>query len=127
MVYPPESVAEAILYCAAHPKREMYVGFQSKFLVKLAGFAPRFTDKLMEGWMFYSQHDDRLSRPREESALFYPGYGMHERGTNAGWTRPRSLYVKAQKHPVLTTLLSLGVGAGVAALLFTRNSGRGMR
>ncbi|WP_255478717.1 SDR family oxidoreductase [Rufibacter sp. XAAS-G3-1] len=125
MVYPPESVAEAILYCAAHPKRDMYVGLQSKFFVELAGMAPRLVDKVMEGYGFYSQHDERPSRDVEDNALYRAGYGLHERGTNAGWKRPKSLYVKAQKHPLLTSLALAGIGLAVAALSSRKNKPKG--
>ncbi len=37
MIYPPEAVAEAILYAAEHPKRDMFVGLQAKLLAILGG------------------------------------------------------------------------------------------
>lgn len=117
MIYPPEAVAEAILYSAEHPKRDMFVGFQAKFLAMLSGIAPRLTDKLIEIWAFPSQQSDRPSRDREDNALYRAGYGMHERGTHQGWIRSGSLYVKASKHPVFTTIAVAGLG--VAAWLLT--------
>jgi short-subunit dehydrogenase len=118
MIYPPEAVAEAILFTAEHPKRDMFVGFQAKFLAVLAGMFPRLTDKLMEVYAFPSQQSDRPSRDREDNALYHAGYGMQERGTHQGWIRSGSLYVKAEKHPALTTLAIVGLGA-VALLLTT--------
>jgi short-subunit dehydrogenase len=109
MIYPPEAVAEAILYSAEHPKRDMFVGFQAKALAVLAGISPRLTDKLIELWAFPSQQSDRPSRDREDSALYRAGYGMHERGTHQGWIRSGSLYVKAEKHPVTTTIIIVGL------------------
>ena len=41
MVYPPKVVAEAILYSAAHPKRDMYTGGQAKLLKVLGDIFPR--------------------------------------------------------------------------------------
>lgn len=113
MIYPPEAVAEAILYSAEHPKRDMFVGFQAKFLAILGGVAPRLTDKLMEIWAFPSQQSDRPSRDREDNALYRAGYGMHERGTHQGWIRSGSLYVKASTHPVFTTIAIAGLGVAV--------------
>ncbi|BAY43371.1 short-chain dehydrogenase/reductase SDR [Scytonema sp. HK-05] len=110
MIYPPEAVAEAILYSAEHPKRDMFVGFQAKALAVLAGISPRLTDKLIELWAFPSQQSDRPSRDREDNALYHAGYGMHERGTHQGWIRSGSLYVKAEKHPVTTTIIVAGLG-----------------
>ncbi|NMG21878.1 SDR family oxidoreductase [Brasilonema bromeliae] len=110
MIYPPEAVAEAILYSAEHPKRDMFVGFQAKALAVLAGISPRLTDKLIELWAFPSQQSDRPSRDPEDNALYRAGYGMHERGTHQGWIRSGSLYVKAEKHPVTTTIIVAGLG-----------------
>lgn len=104
MIYPPEAVAEAILYAAEHPKRDMFVGSQAKILAILGGISPRLTDKLMEIWAFPSQQSDRPSRDRKDNALYRAGYGMHERGTHQGWIRSGSFYVKAEKHPVATTM-----------------------
>jgi NADP-dependent 3-hydroxy acid dehydrogenase YdfG len=58
MIYPPEAVAEAILWCAEHPKRDMYIGSQAKFAALLGSFAPRLSDKIMERIM-YSSHQSR--------------------------------------------------------------------
>lgn len=117
MIYPPEAVAEAILYAAEHPKRDMFVGSQAKLLAILGGIFPRITDKLMEIWAFPSQQSDRPSRDREDNALYRAGYGMQERGTHQGWIRSGSLYVKAEKHPVFTTIAVACLGA--AAWLLT--------
>lgn len=103
-IYAPEAVADAILYCAEHPKRDMYVGSQAKFGTVFGRLAPRLMDKYMELTMFRTQHDNRPSDPKEDSALYDAGYGMHERGTNKGWIQQRSLYVQATKRPALTAL-----------------------
>jgi short-subunit dehydrogenase len=114
-IYPPESVASAILYSAQHQQRDMYVGFQSKFLAVLGNFAPRLVDKIMEKYMYYSQRDDRPSRSREESGLYKPGYGLQERGTHPGYVNHGSMYVTAVKHPVATTIAVAGLTAFVLA------------
>lgn len=109
MIYPPEAVAEAILFAAQKPKRDMYVGGQSKFLTVLSQLLPRFTDRYVEKVMYPSQYDDRPSKPKEESSLYHAGYGLYERGANKGWKRKRSYYVKAVKHPVIATAAVAGV------------------
>lgn len=116
MIYPPEAVAEAILYAAEQPKRDMYVGFQAHALAILGGMFPRLTDKLMEIWAFPSQQSDRPSRDREDNALYRAGYGMHERGTHQGWIRSGSFYVKAEKHPFITTLAVTSLGVAILLL-----------
>ena len=113
-IYPPESVAEAILYAAEHPTRDMFVGFQAKFFAVMGYLFPRLTDKIMEKWMFISQVADRPSRPRNESGLHKHGYGFHERGTHQGHIyRSGSLYVTASKNPVATGFALLGLGVAV--------------
>lgn len=104
IVYPPEAVAEAILFAAQKPKRDMYVGGMSKFTAVLNDLFPRFTDRFVEKVMYPSQYNNRPSKPKEESSLYKAGYGLHERGANGGWIRKRSYYLKASKHPVLTTV-----------------------
>lgn len=111
MIYPPESVAEAILFAAEHPKRDMFVGSQAKIGAVLGAVAPRLTDKIMELVMYATQRSSRPSRSREDNALYEPGYGLHERGTHEGWVRSGSYYVTAQKRPLTTLLACLGVAA----------------
>jgi hypothetical protein len=72
-------------------------------------------DKIMQRYQYWSQQADRPSRSLEESALYKPGYGLHERGTHAGHVRARSLYVDATTHPALTALTALGLSGAVLA------------
>lgn len=121
MIYPPESVAEAILFAAEHPKRDMYVGGQAKLWAMMGNVAPRLTDKIAEAIMYRGQQSvDRPSKPKEDNALYQPGYGLHERGRNEGYIRSGSYYVKASKHPVLTTVAIAGVGALIWNLTRTK-------
>jgi len=115
IIYPPHAAAEAILYAAENPKRDMYIGLQAKVLELLGTLLPRLTDKIMECIMYPTQHSDKPSKSHEEDALYREGYGLHERGTNKGWIRKRSIYVKASKHPVLS-VVTVVVGIGVMAL-----------
>ncbi|HEY4602010.1 MAG TPA: SDR family oxidoreductase [Cerasibacillus sp.] len=111
MLYPPEAVAEAILYAAEHPKRDMYVGSQAKLIQFISAIFPRLTDKLMEYIIPPTQYDpNRPSKPREESNLYRAAYGMHERGANIGWKRSTSMFVKASKHQALFNIIAVGLG-----------------
>ncbi|GEL76881.1 SDR family oxidoreductase [Tenuibacillus multivorans] len=116
MIYPPEAVAESILYSAEYPKRDMYIGSQAKITELLGTLLPRLTDKIMEVIMYPTQHANKPSKSPEESALYHAGYGLRERGTNIGWIRSRSLYVKTSKHPVVTSMIV----AGLSALVWSR-------
>lgn len=123
MIYPPEAVAEAILYAATHPKRDMYVGSQAKLLVLISNIAPKVMDRVMQDYQYWSQHDNRPSRPKTESALYKAGYGLHERGSHAGYIRSTSYYVKATTHPVRTAVASLAVAAAASVRVVTRSAG----
>lgn len=117
-IYPPEAVAEAILHAAEHSVRDLFIGGQVKIAVVSAALAPRLADRVMERYMFWSQHADRPSRPRRESGLHHPGaFGLHERGTHEGHLRSRSYYLKAEKH---RGLVAAAAGLTAAAVLIRR-------
>ncbi|WP_202910414.1 SDR family oxidoreductase [Hymenobacter sediminis] len=125
MVYPPEAVADAILFAAAHPRRDMYVGFQAKALTLAGHLAPRIMDKVMEALIYPTQIDPkRPSRNSETSALHQAGYGLQERGSHEGWFRSGSLYVQAEKHPLLAAAAVAGLGTA-AWMLTKRRNGHG--
>lgn len=122
MVYAPEAVADAILFAAAHPRRDFFVGFQAWFAATMGQAAPRLTDKLMEHYMYWSQTANRPPQQAPEGALYEAGENPRANGSNAAWHHPgkRSLFVQAYKYPLLTTLAIVGVGAGIAALRKSR-------
>jgi short-subunit dehydrogenase len=122
IVYPPESVAEAILYAAEHGPRDLFVGSQAKATALAGALFPRVLDKFMAHRMYPSHVSDRPSQPREavdrpqeKTALYTAGHGMHERGSNEGWHRRRSYLVSARTHPARTL-----VGAGALGFLVSR-------
>jgi hypothetical protein len=122
MVYAPEAVADAILFSAAHPRRDMYVGFQAKALTIAGHLAPRLMDKIMEVLIYPTQLDPkRPSHNAETSALHKAGYGLQERGSHEGLFRSGSLYVQAEKHPLLAVTAVAGLGAA-AAWMFSKSS-----
>ena len=47
-VYDPELVAEAILYAAENPVRDLMVGGGAKLMSAMGRYAPRMADKYME-------------------------------------------------------------------------------
>ncbi|WP_445628306.1 hypothetical protein [Nostoc sp. DSM 114167] len=60
-----------------------------------------------------SKLDELVSAQINYRSFYRAGYGMHERGTHQGWIRSGSLYVKAQKHPVTTTIIVAGLGTSI--------------
>lgn len=110
MMYPPESVAEAILHAAEHPVRDMYVGGQAKMLSLMGALMPRFTDHFLERSVYKTNYDEtREAAPPEESVLHGEGEELKERGNNSGWNRKGSWMVKVKKHPLLFLIPLVGI------------------
>ena len=116
MMYPPQAVAEAILYAAAHRKRDIYVGAQAKAMLAVKNVAPGLVDLVLRRYGYWSQHTGRAAEPLSGSALYQPGAGLRERGEHVGWKRGRSYYVKASTHPVAAAGAALLLAGTAAAL-----------
>lgn len=119
-VYAPEIVADAILYCAEHPRRDVIVGGGGKILSVLEKLAPRVTDRAMERSMPRLQ---RSGRPRrdEDSLFMAPLFEGEERGPRGGMVFERSLYTSVSLHRGLTAAAAvLGLTLAVGGLLFAR-------
>jgi short-subunit dehydrogenase len=116
-VYAPEVVAEAILYCAEHPERDVFAGGGGKAISMSEKYAPRLTDKIMEWTMTRMQKSDEPPRPLEQNGLDRASGNLEERGGGHAYVAESSLYTKASLHPVVTTALLLGAGLALAALL----------
>src|SRR3954471_2890389 len=121
-VYTPETVAEAILFAAESPARDLYIGSQAKALAIIGRLAPRLTDKAMERYMYWGQQDpDRPSPPREQSALHQAGREpLRERGSHRGLRRSRSLYLIGQEHRRARDAALAGVASAAAVTLARR-------
>ncbi len=115
-VYAPEAVARAILHCAEHPERDVFVGAGGKNMAQLGYYAPRFMYKVMEKVFAGQQKKDRPPRPREENGLDGPAGSLEERGDYEGHVATSSLYTQATLHPMLTGAVVAGAGLAVAAL-----------
>ena len=57
-LYEPEIVADAILFAAAHARRDIYVGSASKIASSAAHRAPNLMDKILAGAMFKQQRTE---------------------------------------------------------------------
>lgn len=118
--YAPEEIAEAILYCAVHPKRDMFVGFQAKLFSVLGGLSPRLTDRIMEVVMPAPQPPGKPSGNFKASGR-QPGTSQHERATANGMVRPKRPTTKPAKRPLLSSIVVAGLGAGLWMLTKKKN------
>lgn len=112
ILYDPRLVADAILFAAEHPRRQLYVGFFG-YLISLGGrFAPGITDVLMTKWGRRLQTDadqppdlaitDNLYEPRQDGAV--DGHQDYH-------VRSSSWWLEAQKHPLAATAATAAAGA----------------
>jgi NAD(P)-dependent dehydrogenase (short-subunit alcohol dehydrogenase family) len=94
-VYEPESVAEAIVFAAEHPRREIYVGGAGKLLELVERLSPALTDRLMTlgGLAFRVQEGDRPEPARDN--LHAPTEGTGRVHGDFGDEARRSLYTPA--------------------------------
>jgi short-subunit dehydrogenase len=115
-VYAPETVAQAILYAAAHPERDIFVGSGGKLFSLMEKVAPRLTDRYMEKALFRQQKSSRRV-PNRREALHHAGNdGLRESGVYPGHVMRTSAYTQASLHPLLTVAALMGAGVAVAAV-----------
>jgi short-subunit dehydrogenase len=119
-LYSPDVVARTILYCAEHPKRDVFVGVGGKFISLLGKYMPRLADKIMEVTFIHLQKSKQPAH-RRRSALRTPTFGLRTRGSYPGYVAHSSLYTKATLHPFITGSIVAGAGLALAELF-----GRGL-
>jgi short-subunit dehydrogenase len=116
--YDPALVADAILYCAAHPRRELTVGGAGRAQVIVGTHFPALLDHVARLMMPLLM--DRTRPPGSTDALFAPAIDGDAHG-DAGSGRRVSLYSAAARHPGATAIgLAALVGAGTAAWMVRR-------
>ncbi len=112
-VYDPSVVAEAIIFCAEHPRRDLIVGGGGKMTAAMDN-VPRVADRYMRATMFDQQKMKKTpSHSDREDSLYEPQGGGRERGNYPGMVRKRSFYTTTSMHRVATMLSAVAVGAGV--------------
>lgn len=125
-VYAPEVVADAILYCAEHPKRDIFAGGASKMISAGSKLMPGLFDRFMNASMFDQQQSDRPSLPGRRDALYKPDPAteLRQRQGMPQNVHERSLYTKTslRSSPVTTALVA--GGALLAAFSLSRRLAR---
>ncbi len=117
IVYDPRLVAEAILFAAAHPRRDLYVGGVGYGLSLLGRIFPRITDRLMEAFALRAQQTaEPAANPAARDNLFAPRDDGHVDGAQKMPVRRHSLFLRAQQHRGAALLLLLAGGAAAVAL-----------
>lgn len=114
VVYDPELVADAILDCAVHPRREITVGGAGRAQVLFAQHFKGLFEKLAPALVPFLT--DPSERQPEPANLAEPANNGRER-SEAQTGRRTSLYTTAALHP-RTTAATVGIVGVALALLF---------
>lgn len=123
-VYAPQIVAEAILYAAEHPVRDLYVGAAAKALAMAGYYAPSLTDKVME-WKMFDADRREIHSSAQHNALHRPSGELQETGQYDGHVAKTSLYTKARLHPRITAGSFAFLAAALGYALLRRSSTNG--
>ena len=118
-VYAPQVVADAVLFCAEHPRRDVVVGGGGKMFSVLEKIAPRLTDRLMERTMDGMQRSGRPNDGRD-NLFMAPLIEGRERASNGGKAFERSAYTQLALHPAWSAAAALGLILAVGGLAFAR-------
>ena len=112
-IFEPEVAADAIVWAASHPRRELMVGWPTVKAIFGNAVAPWFADRYLAKNGIDSQQTDEPIPPRDGN-LFEPVPGdQAAHGPFGDQSKPRSLQLWATKHRL--TLLA-GAGALAAAV-----------
>jgi short-subunit dehydrogenase len=118
IIYHPRLVADAILFAAEHSRRQIYVGGVGYLQSLLGRMFPRLTDRIMElAFVRAQQSPDEPGDPAMRDNLFEPKKDGCEVGTQPFAMRRTSLFLQAQKHPLVAGAMLGASGVFGAALL----------
>jgi short-subunit dehydrogenase len=115
-VYATPLVADAILYAARQPVRELTVGTTSGFLSVLNALAPSAAEPLM-AWAAPKRDPAAPDRAAVDDNLHHAGRDLRERSFQTG-VRESSLYSSAQMRPKTTLAIALVAGLAAGAAMF---------
>lgn len=118
-VYSARSVANAILYAAEHPVREISVGGASLTYQSLHRLSHRLLDGLIMGTAFKGQKTDEPRTVQAPNHLFQHLEGFHQVESERSVAAMPSKYTWLQLHPAARISLMgllLGVPAGFMAM-----------
>ena len=122
IIYGPELVADAILFAAQNPRRQLYVGGYGFALSVLARLFPRTTDRMMELLLVRTQQmPEDPGNPAARDNLFEPRADGSVHGSQKVRVRRRSRFLQAQQHPLAAGAILAGATLAGAAALRARN------
>ncbi len=117
-IYQPELAAEAVLYAAEHPMRDIVVGGAGKSLALANRLSPRAADRILEAIAFKGQRSE-TPKPEDSPHNLFEHLEGHDRvhGPYSQGARSTSLWTWLRLHPAARQgALSLLAAAGLFSL-----------
>ena len=114
ILYDPRLSARAILFAAAHPRRELSVGGVGVAMTKAAKLMPRATDKMLELAGQAMQQTNQSPPPRRVDNLYEPRDEGAIESEQDQYVRRTSLWLELQMRPWLPLAVVGGIGAALA-------------
>jgi NAD(P)-dependent dehydrogenase (short-subunit alcohol dehydrogenase family) len=110
-IFQPEVAAEAIVHAAAHPRRELVVGWPAAKAIYGDRVAPGLADRYLARSGYDAQQDDEQLNGQREGNLFQPvpgSFGAHGRFDDEA--KPRSILLEAslRRGPILAAAALAG-------------------
>jgi hypothetical protein len=123
-VYQPEAVADAVVFAATHPRRDIYVGAAARQLDLLERLSPALTDRLLAtGGQVFRRQQRRREPDNGQSNLHAPmddGAGTVH-GQFGRLAMRRSLYTRTFGHHPHAGRLAAGAAVVLAARRLRRS------
>jgi pimeloyl-ACP methyl ester carboxylesterase len=121
-IYQPGGVADAILYAAEHPARDLVVGGAARAVMTGQQISPRLLDALPERFGFEVHYTDEPRTEDDPDNLFEPVLGLDTaEGSFGDRAHPTSLYNRLELRPGLKRTVALGAALGALAILRGRS------
>jgi NAD(P)-dependent dehydrogenase (short-subunit alcohol dehydrogenase family) len=115
-IFQPEVAADAIVWAAGHPQRQLMVGWPTVKAIVGNALAPAFADRYLARNGYEAQQTDRPVEPGRPDNLFEPVPGRQgAHGPFDATARNRSLQLYARTHPLLLSGLAAASGLAIAA------------
>src|SRR5215204_3847313 len=121
-IYQPGVVADAVLFAAERPARDLVVGGAAKAVMTAQQISPWLLDVLLRRFGFGVHYTDEPKTEDDLDNLFAPVQGLDTvEGSFGHRAHPRSLYNRLELHPALKRATALGAALAALAILRGRS------
>jgi NADP-dependent 3-hydroxy acid dehydrogenase YdfG len=116
-IYQPQLVADAILYAAETPVRDLIVGGSGRMMISGQKFAPRLMDFILSKMGFDSQKTNEPKGAAAQDNLYRPSHDHRVEGDKTSRSKSISAYTFVETRPLASALIAAGALGGATLLL----------